>query len=50
VEANQVGDGLARDAYISGFSCNWVDEPPSFILSKLTNNVIVLMRMAHGFP
>jgi ribonuclease HI len=40
-EANQAHE-LARDAYISGFSCNWVDEPLSFILNKLANDVIVL--------
>jgi hypothetical protein len=40
-EANQAHE-LARDAYISRFFYNWVDEPLSFILNKLANDVIVL--------
>jgi hypothetical protein len=42
-EANQVAaHELARDAYTSSISCNWVHEPPRFIISKLANDVILL--------
>jgi hypothetical protein len=41
-EANQVAHELAKDACSSSNSCILVDELPSFILSKLANDVIVL--------
>jgi hypothetical protein len=41
-EANQVAHKLAKDAFVFGNSCTWVNEPPSFILSKLANDVTVL--------
>ena len=41
-EANQVAHELAKVSFISNNMCNWVDEPSSFILSKLTDGVILL--------
>jgi ribonuclease HI len=41
-ETNQVAHELARVSFSSGSSCTWVDESPSFILSKLVNDVTVL--------
>ena len=41
-EANQVAHKLVKAAFISSNSRTWVDEPPSFILSKLENDVILL--------
>jgi hypothetical protein len=41
-EANQVAHDLAKNSFISRNSCTWVNEPPSFIISKLANDVIVL--------
>jgi ribonuclease HI len=38
-EANEVAHELARDSFSSMNSCNWDDEPPSFILSHLINDV-----------
>jgi hypothetical protein len=40
-EANQVAHELASDAFRTNNSCTWVDEPPRFILSKLTNDVSI---------
>jgi ribonuclease HI len=41
-EANLVANELARVSFSSGRSCTWVDEPPSFILSKLVSDVTIL--------
>jgi ribonuclease HI len=41
-EANQVAHNIARFCFSNNISCNWVDEPPSFILDSLTNDVTVL--------
>ena len=41
-EANQVAHELARDSFETSNSCIWVDEPPSFIISKLANDVTIL--------
>jgi ribonuclease HI len=41
-EANRVADVIARVAITSKSSCIWVDEPPSFILEALVNDVTVL--------
>jgi ribonuclease HI len=41
-EANEVAHELAMECFSSKISCNWVDEPPSFILCKLLNDVTVL--------
>jgi hypothetical protein len=41
-EANQMAHELARDSFESSDSCILVDEPPSFIISKLANDVTVL--------
>jgi hypothetical protein len=38
-EANTVAHEIAREAMASKLSCNWVDEPPSFILEALVNDV-----------
>jgi ribonuclease HI len=39
-EANKVDHSLAKECLSSVVDCNWVDEPPSFILDNLLNNVI----------
>ena len=41
-EANEVAHELARSCFIDKISCNWVDEPPSFILGKLINDVTIV--------
>jgi ribonuclease HI len=41
-EANQVAHEIAKFGYIHNQNCNWVDEPPSFILDRLVNDVTVL--------
>ena len=38
-DANQVAHALARQAMISNENCMWDDEPPSFILPFLANDV-----------
>jgi ribonuclease HI len=38
-EANEVAHEVARVCYSSKISCNWVDNPPSFLLEKLINDV-----------
>ena len=40
-EANQVAHELAKASYNSESSCNWVDGPPSFLLSTIINDVTV---------
>ena len=40
-EANTVAHEIAREAMASKLSCNWVDEPPSFILEGLVNDVTI---------
>jgi len=41
-EANSVAYELAKVAMRSKLSCNWVDEPPSFILGALVNDVTII--------
>jgi hypothetical protein len=41
-ETNQVAHNIARFCFSNNISCNWVDEPPSFIFDSLTNDVIAL--------
>jgi ribonuclease HI len=41
-EANEVAHELARDSFSSMNTYNWVDEPPSFRLSHLINDVTKL--------
>jgi hypothetical protein len=41
-EANQVAHNLARRARQYKQNCTWVDEPPSFVLDSLMNNVTIL--------
>jgi ribonuclease HI len=46
-EANQVAHEIAKFGYIHNHNCNWVDEPPSFILDRLVNDV---KFQTHSFP
>lgn len=39
---NKVAHSLARECFNSKLSCNWVDEPPSFLLQPLLNDVTIL--------
>jgi hypothetical protein len=39
-EANKVAHSLARKSFSKKIYCNWVDEPPDFILDELLNDVI----------
>jgi hypothetical protein len=41
-EANQVAHDLVSFSFANKESCNWLDEAPSFLLSKLINNVILV--------
>jgi ribonuclease HI len=41
-EANGVAHELARNSYETNSTCNWADEPPSFILSFLLNDVTII--------
>jgi ribonuclease HI len=41
-EANEVAHELANNCFSTKSSCNWVDEPPSFIICKLINDVTIL--------
>jgi ribonuclease HI len=41
-EANQVAHQIAKFSFLNNQTCNWVDEPPSFILDRLVNDVTVL--------
>jgi ribonuclease HI len=41
-EANEVAHELARECFLNKVNCNWVDEPPSFILAKLIDDVTVI--------
>jgi ribonuclease HI len=38
-DTNKVAHELARSCFMSSTGCNWVDEPPSFLLEKLLNDV-----------
>jgi hypothetical protein len=39
-ETNRVAHVLARESFLNKNSCNWVDEPPGFVLDDLLNDVI----------
>ena len=41
-EANQVAHELARQAMIMKMSCIWDDDPPSFIVPIISNDVTIL--------
>jgi hypothetical protein len=41
-EANRVAHELDRFCFSNCSSCNWVDEPPRFLLESLLNDVTVL--------
>ena len=41
-EANEVAHEIVRSCFTEKVSCNWVDEPPSFILGKLINDVTIV--------
>jgi ribonuclease HI len=36
---NQVAHEIARFCFSNNISCNWIDEPPSFLLDRLINDV-----------
>jgi ribonuclease HI len=38
-EANKVAHELAKFSFANDLSCNWVDEPPSFLIDKLISDV-----------
>jgi ribonuclease HI len=41
-DTNAAARELARNCFTSNISCNWVDEPHSFLFDALLNDVIVL--------
>jgi hypothetical protein len=41
-EANQVAHELAKFSFSNALSCNWVYEPPSFLLGSLLNDVTIM--------
>jgi hypothetical protein len=41
-EANKVADELTSFCFQSSNSCNWVDDPPSFILQTLLDDATVM--------
>jgi len=43
-DANRVAHEIARRCFISRQSCIWVDEPPSFLLEYLMNDVTIQMN------
>jgi hypothetical protein len=43
-EANGVPYELARIALQKKLTCNWVDEPPRFLLRTLVNDVTILQN------
>jgi hypothetical protein len=38
-EANMVAHEIARNCFVQKVNCNWDDDPPSFLLSSLINDV-----------
>ena len=40
-KANRVAHVLARHSFSSKVSCNWVDEPPGFLLDALVNDATI---------
>jgi hypothetical protein len=40
-EANQVAHELAKYSYSNKISCTWDNDPPSFLLDRLLNDVII---------
>lgn len=47
-EANCTTHELARHCYENHISCNWVEDPPSFILESLVNDVSILCLINKG--
>jgi hypothetical protein len=41
-EVNKVAREIARSCFESSISCNWVDEPPSFLSQLLLDDVTIL--------
>jgi ribonuclease HI len=41
-DINSVAHEIARECSVSQISCNWVDEPPSFLLQTLLDDVTIL--------
>lgn len=42
IGSNEVAHTLAKSAYDNRLSCNWVDEPPNFLINALSNNVTIM--------
>jgi ribonuclease HI len=40
-EANQVAHEIAKFCFLNALNCNWVDDPPSFLLDRLLNDVTI---------
>ena len=40
-EANQVAHEIAKSSFSTRSSCNWDDEPPSFLLSVIISDVTI---------
>jgi hypothetical protein len=41
-EMNRVAHDIARHSYNLNSRCNWVDEPPSFLLQPLLDDVTIM--------
>jgi ribonuclease HI len=41
-EVNQVAHEIAKFSFNNKSTCNWVDEPPSFLVDKLINDVTIM--------
>ena len=41
-KANQTAHEIARFSFLNDLSCNWVEEPPGFLLNKLVNDVTIV--------
>ena len=41
-DCNKAAHEIARNDFLSKLSCNWVDEPPSFILQTLIDDVTII--------
>jgi hypothetical protein len=41
-ELNEIAHCIARECFNSKFFCSWIDEPPSFLLQTLLNNVTLV--------
>jgi hypothetical protein len=41
-EANQDSHEIAKSSFLNKSSCIWIDEPPSFLISTIINDVTTL--------